>query len=137
VWAAWTLDGYRQAGLALPAGLLEWPKAGRGAAQAPQYQDPPDDLKRRTVEALDRLEAENPTLWLAATLMLECSMRPCDARALQWEAFEVRDGAAWLRYVPSKTRGRTREARAVELRAELATIEQQHAALAARLRRIG
>ena len=29
------------------------------------------------------------------------------------------------------------EARAVELRAELATIEQQHAALAARLRRIG
>jgi integrase len=109
------LDGYRQAGLALPAGLMEWPKAGRGAAQAPQYQDPPDELKRRTVEALDRLEAENPTLWLAATLMLECSMRPCDARALQWDAFEVRDGAAWLRYVPSKTRGRTREARAVEL----------------------
>jgi integrase len=115
VWAAWTLDGYRQAGLALPAGLMEWPKAGRGAAQAPQYQDPPDELKRRTVEALDRLEQENPTLWLAATLMLECSMRPCDARALQWEAFEVRDGAAWLRYVPSKTRGRTREVRAVEL----------------------
>ena len=114
-WAAWTLDGYRQAGLALPGCLLGWPKAGRGAAQAPQYQDPPDDLKRATVEALDRLEAENPALWLAATLMLECSMRPCDARALQWEAFEVRDGAAWLRYVPSKTRGRTREVRAVEL----------------------
>jgi integrase len=115
VWAAWTLDGYKQAGLALPGCLLEWPKAGRGAAQAPQYQDPPDELKRATVEALDRLEQENPTLWLAATLMLECAMRPCDARELRWEAFEVRDGAAWLRYVPSKTRGRTREVRAVEL----------------------
>ena len=115
VWAAWTLDGYRQAGVDVPPCLLAWPKAGRGAAQAPQYQDPPDSLKRHTVEALDALEAADPQLWLAATLLLECAMRPCDARELTWEAFEVRDGAAWLRYVPSKTRGRTREARAVEI----------------------
>lgn len=114
VWAPWARDAYAAVGIQIPDCLLAWPHPPRGAAAAPQVQIPSDELMAATIEAYDALEASNPRLWLAATMVLMFGMRPrVDGSRAEWAWFSKRGDEWWLEYTPSKTRGRTTEGSAV------------------------
>ena len=114
VWAGWTRVEYRERGIELPPCLDEWPKPGRNAARPPAKERPGRELILATLEAYNRLEQENPRLWLAATLLFYFGMRPSTARQLTWDDIEERDGRAVLRFTPAKTEHSATEDRAQE-----------------------
>lgn len=110
MWAGWTRDRYGQLGIIIPDCLAAWPKPSKGAAAAPQFQIPPENIMMATVAAYEELEIKNPRLWLAATLCLMFAMRPrSDGSRAEWSWFVKRGGEWWLEYTPSKTTGRTSE----------------------------
>jgi integrase len=112
-WARWARTHYESAGIILPECLSGWPAVSAGATSA-RYERPPEALRAETKVWRDGLEASDPRLWLACALMAQFAMRPIDAANLRWENFERRpDGRIILRYIPSKTRGRTARLREV------------------------
>jgi len=111
IWAKWTLEFYERRGLVIPASISRWPDI---AGVAPRYKDPPDALKRATVEGGRKLAAENPSVWLTFALMFHTGMRPGDAERAEWAWFrELPDGRAKLTFTPNKTR-RSARGRQVE-----------------------
>lgn len=114
VFAAWTRVYWSEARLPIPwDNLAAWPRKRQRTTSG--YMRPPEPLRRRTVEWYNGLVERDPQLWCAATLMMQFAMRPIDACSLTWEAFQrAPGGSGWiLRYVPSKTRGRTSTPRPV------------------------
>lgn len=111
VWTRWTLPYYEARGMKIPECLHAWPTPKRNFA--PSYRRPPDALRKATMEWYGKAADVAPGAWVAATLMLQFAMRPGDASALRWQDITGEAGNRVLRYVPSKTRGRTAKARAV------------------------
>lgn len=128
VWAGWTRDEYRERGIELPACLAEWPKPGRNAARPPAKERPDKELIVGTLQAYERLEQENPALWLAATMLFFFGLRPIDARRLTWADIEERDGRAVLRVTPSKTEGSAGDDRTQEHVLPAGLLERMRAA---------
>ena len=112
VWARWSRPRYAAAGLALPECLDKWPKV---RALAPKYVDPPDELKRKTVEIGWELFLEEPGTWLAFFLMFFCGMRPGDAVRARVDWFRGGDNGMRLVFTPHKT-SRSAGGRTVEQR---------------------
>lgn len=110
-WTAWTRLCYQRRNIKLPDCLFRWPTPKRN--NAPSYRRPPDALRKATMEWYAGLAEASGGMWAAATLMIQFAMRPGDASALRWEQITGGAGKRALRYVPSKTRGRTASARAV------------------------
>lgn len=111
VWTRWTTPYYQRRGLKLPECLFKWPTPKRN--YAPAYKRPPEALRKATVEWYGKLKEVSAGMFVGATLMLQFAMRPGDASALKWDAITGEPGKRVLRYMPSKTRGRTLKARVV------------------------
>lgn len=104
VFARWTKQRYEAMGLevVVPA---PWPLPKR--SMAPQYVRPPEELRQKTLAWYRGLEAADPALWCAVTLMLELGMRNSDAGRLEWGNFRRQNGQWVLNYQPNKIKVRT------------------------------
>lgn len=103
IWAGWTLSEYREKGIRLPECLHKWPTPARSAVRPPAKATPSRELLLATVEAFEALESENPLLWLAATPLFFCGLRPIDALRLVWDDVTAEGDCHVLRFVPGKT----------------------------------
>lgn len=101
LWARWTRPRYAALGIVLPECLDRWPKI---RALAPKYVDPPDELKRKTVEMGAHLFVEDPAAWLAFAMMFFCGMRPGDAIRARVDWFRKDSNEMLLSFTPNKTR---------------------------------
>lgn len=88
VFARWTRDAFREAGVALPD-LAEFMEAGAIKAEATKYVRPPEDLVARTMAAGRALKAENPRLYLAFVLAYDLALRAGESAACRWDWFEA------------------------------------------------
>lgn len=111
LWTRWTLPYYDRRAIKIPECLKAWPTPKRN--HAPAYHRPPDALRKATMEWYAKLKDVSKGMWVGATLMLQFAMRPGDAAELKWQSITGEPGARVLRYVPSKTRGRTASSRSV------------------------
>jgi integrase len=109
--AHWAIDKYTQDGLKV-LGASNWPIPPKNKLLL-SYERPPAALRDATMDWYNKLETSNPKLWAAATLMVQLAMRPVDASRITWENFSFIQGRWILRYVPSKTEGRTERPRPV------------------------
>lgn len=109
--AHWAMVKYQQEGLKIPEADA-WPMPPKNKLLL-SYERPPAVLRDKTMEWYNGLEKTNPRLWAAATLMVQLAMRPVDASNLTWDNFSQANGRWVLRYVPSKTEGRTERPRPV------------------------
>lgn len=103
LFAKWALARYRDRGYEVT--LPEWPV--RKHAGAPQYERPPDELRRKTLAWYAQLEERDGAMWVAVTMMLEFGMRNGDAERLEWKNFRKQNGMWVLTYQPNKIRTRT------------------------------
>jgi integrase len=112
LWAKWTVKRYEVLRVRVPACCMEWPDQPK-TGMIMEYERPTKELRDATMTWYNGLEEKNATMWAAVTLMVQFAMRPVDAAELRWDAFQ-RDGECWvLKYIPSKTRGRTSRPRPV------------------------
>ncbi len=88
LFAAWTRPLYAQQGIHIPAHVNAWPAPARPLQR---YQERPEALRQRTIEAARALHGERPELWLAYSLIAATGMRAGDAARAQWE---------WVRPLP-------------------------------------
>lgn len=100
VFARWALERYRARGLVVA--VPDLPRR-RGRAEEKVYVRPPAALRERTLAWYRELEAKEPQVWVAASLMLQFGMRNGDAGRLTWEAFAPEGGRVVLSYKPQKT----------------------------------
>lgn len=96
----WALERYRARGLAVAQ--PEFPKR-RGRQEDKVYNRPPAALRERTLAWYRELEAKEPQVWVAASLMLQFGMRNGDAGRLTWDAFAPEGERVVLSYRPQKT----------------------------------
>ena len=96
----WALERYRARGLAVAQ--PEFPKR-RGRQEDKVYNRPPAALRERTLAWYRELEAKEPRVWVAASLMLQFGMRNGDAGRLTWDAFAPEGERVVLSYRPQKT----------------------------------
>ena len=120
LWSRWSRPRYELRGIDLPACLDRWPRI---RAMAPKYVDPPDELKRKTVEMGEEFYQKGRSgsgidsdLFLAFTLMFNFGMRPGDACRAEWSWFvEKSPFEIKLVFTPHKT-NRSAGGRVVEQR---------------------
>jgi integrase len=112
LFAKWVIVRYDALRIRIPECCKEWPNQPK-TGMVMEYERPTKELRDATMTWYNGLEEKNPTMWAAVTLMVQFAMRPVDAAELRWDSFQ-RDGECWvLKYVPSKTRGRTSRPRPV------------------------
>ena len=112
LFSKWALVRYDGLKIRIPDCCTKWPEQPKTGLIL-EYERPAKDLREKTIKWYNGLEEKNPTMWAAVTLMVQFAMRPVDAAELRWDAFQ-RDGECWvLKYVPSKTKGRTLRPRPV------------------------
>lgn len=111
VFSAWLMAKYKAAGMEvdddfqkrIPIPVCAW---------TPVYRDPPDALKRATVEGAESLKIEKPAVWSLYWLILSFGCRPSDAMRLRWGDFREIEGDGgsrlYLVYTPHKTRTSSR-----------------------------
>lgn len=109
--ARWALDKYQQAGLKIPPST-NWPMPPKNKLLL-AYERPPAELTDKTMAWYNALETSNPPMWAAVTLMLQLAMRPISAANITWENFQKINDRWVVRYIPSKTEGRTKRPRPV------------------------
>ena len=100
VFSRWALERYRARGLAVAQ--PEFPKR-RGRQEDKVYNRPPAALRERTLAWYRELEAKEPQVWVAASLMLQFGMRNGDVGRLTWDAFAPEGERVVLSYKPQKT----------------------------------
>ena len=100
VFARWALERYRARGLAVAQPDL--PRR-RGRLEERVYVRPPEGLRERTLAWYHDLEAKEPRVWVAASLMLQFGMRNGDAGRLTWDRFQREGERVVLAYRPQKT----------------------------------
>ena len=100
VFSRWALERYRARGLAVAQ--PEFPKK-RGRREEKVYNRPLEALRERTLAWYRELEAKEPRVWVAASLMLQFGMRNGDAGRLTWDAFAPEGERVVLSYRPQKT----------------------------------
>jgi integrase len=112
LFSKWALVRYDGLKIRIPDCCTKWPEQPKTGLIL-EYERPAKDLREKTIKWYNGLEEKNPTMWAAVTLMVQFAMRPVDAAELRWDAFQ-RDGECWvLKYIPSKTKGRTLRPRPV------------------------
>jgi integrase len=112
LFSKWALVRYEGLKIRIPDCCNKWPEQPKTGLIL-EYERPAKDLREKTIKWYNGLEEKNPTMWAAVTLMVQFAMRPVDAAELRWDAFQ-RDGECWvLKYIPSKTKGRTLRPRPV------------------------
>lgn len=112
LFSKWAIVRYEGMKIRIPDCCTQWPAQPK-AGLILEYERPAKELREKTMAWYNGLEATNKTMWAAVTLMVQFAMRPVDASELTWEAFQ-RDGECWvLKYIPSKTKGRTSRPRPV------------------------
>jgi integrase len=109
--ARWALDKYQQAGLKIPTSS-GWPIPPKNKLLL-AYERPQAELTDKTMAWYNQLETSNPPMWAAVTLMLQLAMRPISAANMTWDNFQNINGRWVVRYIPSKTEGRTKRPRPV------------------------
>lgn len=112
LFAKWTMVRYQGLKIRIPICCTKWPAQPKTGLIL-EYERPAKELREKTMEWYNGLEEKNKTMWAAVTLMVQFAMRPVDAAELRWDDFQ-RDGECWvLKYIPSKTKGRTARPRPV------------------------
>ncbi len=108
IFARWALEEYRRQGIEIPDCVLRWPRPA--TSWRPQWQDPPRELKLRTLEAAKELRRDQPRVWVLFHVLLSFGCRPNDALKLRLSDFQMMPGANGMRrclvYRPNKTQNR-------------------------------
>lgn len=106
LFAKWLVVKYTKNGMSIPECVMQWPRYD--AVWVPKYKDPPEDLKRRTIDAGEELRREMPHAWVLYWLIINFGCRPGDALRLTWGNFKMKPGAGgermYLEYAPHKTK---------------------------------
>ena len=107
VFSRWALDAYRREGIEIPECIGQWPQLA--STWRPQWQDPPTELKAKTLAKSEKLRKADPATWVLFHVLISFGCRPVDALELTAANFcmlPAKDGKTrrCLSYTPSKTR---------------------------------
>jgi len=108
IFARWALEEYRRQGIEIPDCVLRWPRPA--TSWRPQWQDPPRELKLKTLAEAMVLRQTQPKVWILFHVILSFGCRPNDALNLRLSDFRMMPGANGMRrclvYRPNKTQNR-------------------------------
>ncbi|NLE53809.1 MAG: site-specific integrase [Lentisphaerae bacterium] len=108
IFARWALEEYRRQGIEIPDCVLRWPRPA--TSWRPQWQDPPRELKLKTLAEAMVLRQTQPKVWILFHVILSFGCRPNDALNLRLSDFQMMPGANGMRrclvYRPNKTQNR-------------------------------
>jgi integrase len=108
IFARWALEEYRRQGIEIPDCVLRWPRPA--TSWRPQWQDPPRELKLKTLAEAMVLRQTQPMVWILFHVLLSFGCRPNDALNLRLSDFQMMPCANGMRrclvYRPNKTQNR-------------------------------